>query len=402
MGISARDIFGPQFHYPGSTQKLPSIFKACKNERPSVFLEHFYQFLPDWLHFVMPKMEMHCRRADRWTEEEHNAQLYRGSHRTSTSPEAQVLQLRFHKHTWWSGSLQISSLLSWINYLAAKENTSTSLYFSSYMTFFPSVFFFFFLVPSSFICLLSFLPFTTLFQTPLPSPSIYCLFFLLLLHSSHGQLGKVILGQIILLLPSYPSGQRSATGQAPPSCLAQLGSGVDVLPFCSIWYFGGQQAAAAQQPLSSLTTQPAQKRSPGPIPHTMPFLHVGSPQPHHKKWHRVKFLTPGQENALAEVDSGDFWSWAAPILPPSSGTWLHAWGSTETWWGAPLFPFFSANSFLLMGSSWWGNGERCRSSLCCTLFIHLPGDLEENSPLLLLCFIEMAPILQHLVCSTVS
>lgn len=63
-------------------------------------------------------------------------------------------------------------------------------------------------------------------------------------------------------------------------------------------------------------------------------------------------------------------------------------------------PLFSANSFLLMDSCWWGNCERRSSSLCCTLFIHLPGDLEENSPVLSLCFIEMTPILQHLVCST--
>lgn len=53
-----------------------------------------------------------------------------------------------------------------------------------------------------------------------------------------------------------------------------------------------------------------------------------------------------------------------------------------------------------MGSCWWRNCKQHSSSLCFLLFIHLPGDLEENSPVLLLWFIEMAPILQHLVYST--
>lgn len=115
---------------------------------------------------------------------------------------------------------------SQMNYLVAKENTSTLLYFSSYMTFF----FFFSLVPPSFISLLLFLPLTTLFQTPFPNHSISDLFSMLLFYSSHGQLGKVILVQIILLFPRYPSGQRSATVQAPSSCPTQLGSSMDTCP----------------------------------------------------------------------------------------------------------------------------------------------------------------------------
>lgn len=54
-----------------------------------------------------------------------------------------------------------------------------------------------------------------------------------------------------------------------------------------------------------------------------------------------------------------------------------------------------AGRLLLMG-----NGEWQSSSLSYTLFMCLPGNLAENSTVLLLCFIGMSLILQHLVCSS--
>lgn len=69
------------------------FLKPVKNERSSIFLQHFYQFHPDQLHFAMPKMEVHCERTDRGTEEENNTQLYCGPGHTSAFPEAWGLHL---------------------------------------------------------------------------------------------------------------------------------------------------------------------------------------------------------------------------------------------------------------------------------------------------------------------
>lgn len=73
-----------------------------------------------------------------------------------------------------------------INYLSAKENTSTSYIALHILHFFLSGFglFRFPLVPPSFSSLQLFLPLTTLFQTPFPRRSIYYLFFLLFFHTS--------------------------------------------------------------------------------------------------------------------------------------------------------------------------------------------------------------------------